>query len=226
MELVSWPHRYADAIIASDKDLAGRYQEFIGVLQGITDDDLIRDFMAKKDAHEKRGTSFKSLTPSINALIRERMEAIPGWESEVDIFNDRTGAIGGTEWRLDFACRDGFAVEVAFNHGEAIAWNLIKPVLASELNHVEKAIQTRIGIYVCATDAMKSAGNIDSASGSFEKVKRYLEPMMAQLTTPMMLIGICAPKTFRIDRRSKEVVRVLPACQIDGIVQGWFRQDS
>lgn len=95
---------------------------------------------------------------------------------------------------------------MAFNHGEAIAWNLIKPVLASELNHVQKAFQTRLGIYVCATEAMKRAGNIDSASGSFEKVQRYLMPMMNQLTVPMMLIGIDAPQTFYIDKITREVV--------------------
>jgi hypothetical protein len=33
-------------------------------------------------------------------------------------------------WRLDFA-RESMSVEVSFNHGEALAWNLLKPVLAS-----------------------------------------------------------------------------------------------
>jgi hypothetical protein len=36
-------------------------------------------------------------------------------------------------------------------------------VLASELNHVEKAIQTRAGILICATYEMKSAGGFDGA---------------------------------------------------------------
>ncbi len=206
MKLVCHAHRYANAIIDSEPYLSEKYWEFINVLLGISDEDLIRDFNNKKAIHEARGTSFKSLTPSINSLIKERMAMLPGWYSEVDIFNDREGVIGNMEWRLDFACDDGFAVEIAFNHGEAIAWNLIKPVLASELNHVQKACQTRVGIYVCATDAMKSAGNIDGASGSFEKVMRYLQPMMNQLTTPMMLIGIDAPETFRINKQTREVV--------------------
>lgn len=177
-------------------------------MQSITDGELINDFKARKAEHAARGTSFKSLTPSINTLLKGKISMIPGWCSEVDIFNDTTGIVGNTEWRLDFACENGFAVEVAFNHGEAIAWNLIKPVLASELNHVQKALQTRIGIYVCATEAMKRAGNIDSASGSFEKVQRYLMPMMNQLTTPMMLIGIKPPNTFIIDRHTKDIVMI------------------
>lgn len=129
------------------------------------------------------------------------------WSAEVDIFNDIKGELGKTDWKLDFACDEGFAVEVAFNHGEAIAWNLIKPCLASELNHVEKASQTRLGIYVCATDDMKVCGNFDSATGSFEKVNRYLTPMMAQLITPMMIIGLEAPESFHINPESLEVVK-------------------
>lgn len=206
MKLLYHPHRNADAIIAYDGYLNGRFREFVGALESISDEELIRDFQDQKARHASRGTSFKSLTPSINNLLRQRMRLIPGWASEVDIFNDTTGAIGNTEWRLDFACEGGFAVEVAFNHGEAIAWNLLKPVLACELNHVQKAIQARLGIYVCATEAMKRAGNIDSASGSYEKVQRYLMPMMNQLTIPMMLIGIDAPNSFYIDKKTRDVV--------------------
>lgn len=207
MKLAYEYHRYADAIIQNDAYLEERYNEFISILEGISDEDLIADYEKKKEEHKARGTSFKSLTPSINSLIKERMIMFSEWKQEVPIFNVSKEELGNTEWRLDFACEDGFAVEVAFNHGEAIAWNLIKPVLASELNHVEKACQTKIGIYVCATEAMKKAGNIDSASGSFEKVRRYLQPMMNQLTIPMVIIGIDEPDTFKIDKRTREIIR-------------------
>lgn len=64
-----------------------------------------------------------------DAIINSAPQLIPGWQAEVDIFNDKTDAIGNTEWRLGLACDDAFCVEVAFNHGKAIAWNLLKPVL-------------------------------------------------------------------------------------------------
>ena len=198
MEYISYSHRFADAIIAADSELRRRYNEFVGAISGISDEELIADFERRKAEHAQRGTSFKSLTPSINGILKERMLQLPGWQADVDIFNDETGAIGNTEWRLDFACDDAFCVEVAFNHGEAIAWNLLKPVLSCELNHVQKAVQGKLGIYVCATDAMKVAANIDSASGSYEKVLRYLPPMMNQLTVPMMIIGLQPFKSFKI----------------------------
>ena len=206
MKFITHSHRHADAIIANDPQLKERYEQFVGALRSISDEELIADFLNKKAEYAARGTSFKSMTPSINGILKERMLALPGWQAEVDIFNDTTGAIGNTEWRLDFACDNAFCVEVAFNHGEAIAWNLLKPVLSCELNHVQKAVQGQLGIYVCATDNMKIAANIDSASGSFEKVLRYLPPMMNQLTVPMMIIGLEPFETFKISGTA-EVIR-------------------
>lgn len=207
MRFRTYSHRFADAIIEHDEQLNRRYNEFVGALASITDEELIADFEQRRDAHLRRNSNFKSMTPSINAILKAKMQQIPGWQCEVDIFNDQTGDIGNTEWRLDFACDDALCVEVAFNHGEAIAWNLIKPVLSCELNHVQKAVQGKVGIYVCATDAMKVAANIDSASGSFEKVLRYLPPMMNQLTVPMMIIGLEPFDTFYVSRE-KQVVRL------------------
>lgn len=208
MEYITHSHRFAEAIIDSDLELLRRYNEFIHALSGITEDELIADFERRKAEHAQRNTSFKSLTPSINGLLKERMQRIPDWRSEVDIFNDETGAIGNTEWRLDFACDDTFCVEVAFNHGEAIAWNLLKPVLSCELKHVRKAVQGKLGIYVCATELMKTAANIDSASGSMEKVLRYLPPMMNQLTVPMMIIGLKPFQNFKISENAEVIHRL------------------
>lgn len=228
MNFITYSHRFADAIIAADEDLRRRYEEFIGALTSITDDDLIADFERKKAEHAQRGTSFKSLTPSINGLLKERMSQIPGWQAEVDIFNDTTGAIGNTEWRLDFACDDAFCVEVAFNHGEAIAWNLLKPVLSCELNHVQKAVQGKLGIYVCATDAMKVAANIDAASGSYEKVLRYLPPMMNQLTVPMVLIGLKPFESFKINDDAEVIHRipVLTDCWVNKRILVTYNDDT
>lgn len=208
MQYTIHSHRFAEAIIMSDPELLRRYNEFTEALSSITEDELIVDFERRKAEHAQRNTSFKSLTPSINSLLKERMQQIPGWQYEVDIFNDETGIISNTEWRLDFACDDAFCIEVAFNHGEAIAWNLLKPVLSCELNHVRKAVQGKLGIYVCATELMKTAANIDSSSGSFEKVLRYLPPMMNQLTIPMIVIGLQPFESFKISKNAEVIHRL------------------
>jgi hypothetical protein len=103
----------------------------------------------------------------------------------------------------------GIAVEVAFNHGEAIAWNLLKPVMAAELNHVEKEtnIGAGIGVVICATEALKKAGAFDGAVGSYEKFLRYLKPMNGQLTVPMLIIGLEPPETFRVKKTKDPVTK-------------------
>ena len=103
---------------------------------------------------------------------------------------------------MDFA-KNNISVEVAFNHGEAIAWNLLKPVLASELNHVQKDAQTRLGVVIMASEDMKRLGGFDSAVGTFEKAVRYLKPLQNQLTCPMVLIGLSAPESFEVKHVGK-----------------------
>lgn len=104
---------------------------------------------------------------------------------------------------MDFA-KESISVEVAFNHGEAIAWNLIKPVLAGELNHVQKEINTEIGVIICATKELKDNGGFDGAVGEYEKFLTYLNPLRDVLSVPMVIIGLEAPKTFKIEVHTKE----------------------
>lgn len=208
MKFIETSFRHAKAIIESDELLKKRYEEFIRALTSISDDDLKKDYQEKRELHRSRNTNYKSLTPSINSLLKQKIKEISGWQCEVEIFNDKSNIINNTEWKLDFACEGTFAVEIAFNHGEAIPWNLLKLVLASELNHVDKRIQTQIGIYVCATDALKKMGNIDGSSGSYEKVLRYLPPLRNQLTIPIIIIGIKEPKTFFIDNKTREALPI------------------
>ena len=182
------PHRHADSVIA-DIDGEGLWGEFTSALIGIDDVDLIQ-------RHRAESADKMSLSYAINSLIHERLTAL-GWLAEAPIFQDNQ--YQGDRWRLDFA-KGVFSVEIAFNHGEAAAWNLLKPVLASELNHVQKAIQTKVGIVVTATDAMKEAGAFDSAVGSFEKYLTYLKPLQGVLSAPILLVGLLPPTSFRVQK--------------------------
>ena len=191
-----------------------RYHEFIEALESISEEEIIAEFNREKALKpDNKKASFKSIASPINTLIRNHLSQYPGWEAESFLFNDpdymkpkTRGDNDHTEWRLDFASEDAFAVEVAFNHGEAIAWNLSKLQISAELNHVKKGINTMVGIYVCVTTAMKKAGNFDGAVGSYEKVKRYFTPMRNILTAPIVLIGLEAPETFYIPNDVREIV--------------------
>ena len=186
MEFVAHSFRHAEAIL-SQPEFRPLMEELSAAIHSISDEDIIASF------HSTPHTA-KSISRDINNLLKNRLEG-SGWASESPIFqNDE---YDDKRWRLDFA-KERISVEVAFNHGEAIAWNLIKPVLASELNHVQKAIQTEIGVIICATADLKSAGGFDNAVGEYEKFLRYLIPLQDLLTVPLLIIGLKAPRTFKV----------------------------
>lgn len=194
-------HSFRNALVIFNNDdkYIQLWNDVKDVLDGISDEDIINSFNSSNRQNKK------SISDDINFLIDERM-SLKGWSRQSPIFNESEYRPNskGHWWTLDFS-KDEISMEVAFNHGEAAAWNLIKPVLASELNHVEKAIQTSAGIVITATDNMKKMGNFDNAVGSYEKYLQYLKPLGNILTVPMILIGLEAPECFFIDKDKKEI---------------------
>jgi hypothetical protein len=192
MDFKAHSHRHA-GVILNEAEFVDQFSELMQIISGISDNDLI-------DKHSSYGVTNKEKTPkslskAINDLLKERFEE-KGWQSESGIFQDNM--YQGDTWRLDFA-KDDISIEVGFNHASVIAWNLTKPVLASELNHVEKAIQTKIGVIITATNDLKRLGGFDGAIGTYEKYLDYLPPLMNVLTTPLLIIGLEPPATFHIE---------------------------
>ena len=193
MKYKKFSFRHAEEIFTVDDDFTYLWKEVKDVLDSITDEDIIMEFNSEK-------RKAKSISEAINKLIDVRLVE-KGWNPQSYIFADSDYSDSKGTWRLDFA-KDTIAIEVAFNHGGNVSWNLIKPVLSSELNHVEKALQTQAGIVITATDAMKKAGGYDGAIGTYEKYVEYLKPLNNLLTTPMMIIGLEPPETFIIEHKS------------------------
>lgn len=196
--------RNGQTIFENNPRFSDLWAELQTVLVGISDNDIITYY------NNDNRTSKKSISDAINKLIDVRLVQL-NWNRQSPIFNSSIYRPRGNNhwWTLDFA-KDTIAVEVAFNHGEATAWNLIKPVLSSELNHVQKAIQTEAGIVITATDNMKTAGNFDNATGSYEKFLQYLDPFRNILTVPMIIIGLESPDTFIINKATKQVQMLQP----------------
>lgn len=179
-------------VILNEPDFVDEFEEIIEVISSITEDDLI--FRHNSYGLNNIENTPKSLSKAINDLLKERLVA-KRWIAESGIFQDAN--YQGDTWRLDFAKKD-ISIEVGFNHASVIAWNLTKPVLASELNHVKKAIQTQIGVVITATEELKQKGGFDGAIGTYEKYLDYLPPLNNMLTIPLFIIGLKAPLTFFI----------------------------
>jgi hypothetical protein len=186
MYFIKHSFRHAETIL-NEPEFRDSYEKLISSIESITDEELIEEFNGG-------ARKAKSLSEAINKLIKHRLENL-GWAKESPIFQDPD--YSDRRWRLDFAGHD-MSIEVAFNHSGTIAWNLLKPVLASELNHVQKAVQTRIGIIICATAELKKAGGFDEAVGEFERFLTHLTPMRSVLTVPILIIGLKPPKSFSV----------------------------
>lgn len=199
MEYTIYDHRHAKLIVDNDEDYSTDYNEIINAIESITDENLQSQYHAGK---AKRKDT-KSLSDAINYLLKERLIE-QGWNVESALFKEPPydSKRNKSRWRLDFA-KNKISVEVAFNHQEATAHNIMKPVLASELNHVKKDVQTRLGIIITATSKMKKFGNFDGSIGTFEKFIEYFKPYNVIITTPFLLIGLNPPKTFYIDKKTR-----------------------
>lgn len=197
-------HRFGLDIINSDTKLSDLWTDITKTLDGITDQRIIDEYNLSENA--------MSISTAINNLIDTDLKQL-GWTPQSAIFQG--SEYEGKSWRLDFAKtaekskdgKSGIAIEVAFNHGEAIAWNLLKPVLAAEINHIDTAtdIGVGVGVYICATENLKEAGAFDGAVGEYEKVLRYLSPLFGKLTVPMVIVGLEAPETFRVEKKKNSL---------------------
>ncbi len=194
--------RHGEIILNNEPEYKLVWNELLSAIKSITDNEII-------EHHENNPRKAKSISESINNILKSKLVTL-GWNEESYIFQD--DEYSGNRWRLDFA-KDSISVEVAFNHGEAIAWNLIKPVLAGELNHVQKEINTEIGVIICATKALKDKGGFDGAVGEYEKFLTYLNPLRDILSVPIVIIGLEAPATFeikveKIDSKKQGIVHI------------------
>ncbi|MFB8329122.1 BglII/BstYI family type II restriction endonuclease [Bacillus wiedmannii] len=189
MNFIVYSHRHGQNILETNPEFTNTWLEIQKALSNITDEMLLQVH------RQKYIDSNKSLSKAINQLIKEQLATF-GWKSESYIFKDKR--YKNKAWRLDFA-KDIISVEVAFNHSGTIAWNLMKPVIASELNHVEKAVQTKIGVIISATNELRDSGGFDSAIGTYEKYIEHLMPLNTQLTVPLVIVGLKKPETFFIE---------------------------
>ena len=191
MEYTVHGFRHGDYLIENVAEYRPYWAEVRRAVESVSDDDIVAHF------EENCLGRKKSISPTVNALLKERFTDM-GWQSESPIFSEPRYVDGVRIFRLDFA-KGPVSIEVAFNHGNDAPWNLLKPTLASELNHVEKAIQTDIGVIITATEDMRVAGGFDNAVGTFEKYVDFLRPMGMLLTAPLVIIGLEPPKTFHVE---------------------------
>lgn len=187
-------HRYGDELIAMKAPK--EWAELTGVISSVTDDEV-------KKAHEKFPPPTKSPSKAINKILSDKLLAL-GWKAEPYLFKAKK--YQKHAWRLDFV-KNEVVVEVAFNHGGSVSWNLIKPCLAAELSHLDKeeaAARVQFGVIIAATNKFKKEGGFDSAVGSFETFVEYLGPMRDFLQPPLVIIGLEPLEKYKMVHSKKK----------------------
>jgi hypothetical protein len=201
--------RFAEEILEHVGPLNILWKEVLDAISSISDEDIKRKHL---EIQEKENT--KSLSKAINQLLDEKLKA-KKWKDQSGIFAIPEYQDGKeSTWTLDFSKAtklengnaSGVAVEVAFNHAEAAAWNLAKPALAAEINdmRVQTHIGEGVGIVIVASSNLKKFGAFDGAIGDFQRYIKTLKAMRSQITVPIMLIGLAAPQTFRVQAKEQK----------------------
>ena len=202
--------RFAEDILNSVPSLKILWHEVLDCIESITDDDI-----RNRHLEIQKIESTKSLSKAINQLLDEKLKQC-GWNNQSGIFSTAEFQKDGTgsTWTLDFSKATklangettGIAIEVAFNHAEAAAWNLTKPMLAAEVNdvRVQTNIGEGIGVVIVASAELKKNGAFDGAIGDFVRYTKTLKAMRNTLTVPIMLLGLGAPKKFKVQAREQK----------------------
>lgn len=188
MKFVTFSHKQGVELFNTSPRYQHQWDEVEAAVTNVSDEDIIEYFQSNFSGGQK------SLSHAINALLKKEFIEF-GWNPESYIFGESDYQT--SRWRLDFA-KDDVSIEVGFNHGGSVAWNLIKPVLASQLNHVQKAIQTEVGVIITATRELQIAGGFDNAIGTYEDYVHYLKPLQGVLNVPMVIVGLLPPESFKI----------------------------
>lgn len=198
MKYKIYSHNYAELLLSKKSEFAGIYDELLDIIDKISDEEIVRKF-------EEIGKNSKSISITLSTILEEKLLQY-NWHKEEEIFenNDAFDVSGkGKRWTLDYY-KNEIALEIAFNHEETSAWNIIKIPLASNPNKYKQKNAVKIGIIICATNQMKSAGGFDSSVGSFEKYQQYIDAMEPMVSTPLLLIGLHSPEEFKILHRKDQ----------------------
>jgi restriction endonuclease BglII len=125
---------------------------------------------------------------SINRLFRERL-APSGWVEEPRLFPASQVAL--RKWKMDFI-KARIGVEVSFNHAEAVPWTFTRLNIAGESDKVIPEHRVDVGVAFFATETLKRWARMDSAVGTFELAKAWLEMMRPIMPIPILVVGLSA----------------------------------
>lgn len=184
-------HRNAREIFQGSDNLKKIWDEITGIIESISDKDIKEKFL-------NNGGKTKSLSKTINELLSEKL-CIEKWKVNAPMFDDNDYH-GSNRFSLDFH-KNNVGLEVAFNHEEGCAWNLIKTIITREDSAIEKNVVTEISIVITVKNNLRVSGGFDGSVGTYEKYISYLRPLNNILSGPIMIVGLEKLDSFVIKHK-------------------------
>jgi hypothetical protein len=182
--------------------IINKKNEVCELLESIDENEIIAE-------QENFSNRSKSISKSLTFLLEDRLKQNL-WVKEVKIFNKDEKDYQTSRWSVDFA-KDAVGLEIAFNHEEGTAWNILKGYISSKSTIILKDINTIGSIIITATNNLKRRGGFDGSIGSFEKYEEYMMILGNLLEYPVILIGIEGPDSFFIKHKktfSKKLAKI------------------
>lgn len=189
MRFEEYSHLNGLEIIRNIPDAYEKYKGVTGILESITDDEIIAKYYELN--------SGKSLSTTLRQIIEEKILNLK-WKKNLSIFDDKEVNKGGSRWKADYVLPPDFSMVISFDHYSMMTNNLMKIALASEESYMNKNVQTKFGILISATYDLKQNGGFDSVIGEFEKYKVQCRVLQNHLKVPIIIIGLKAPESFKI----------------------------
>jgi len=184
------------------------FNELCNCIKNISDQEIRLEFdkycnETYKNYPELPKTTKPNKSPAkiINKQIKKSLR-MAKWKSEEPIFYKKGDKNLENKifesLKMDFA-KEPFAVEVSFNHGEAMEHNLLKPFLACTDhlgNRTRRVKGYKIGVIIVPTEEFKKNMNLDNTVSNFDKWKSYFDLYSELRLIPYVLIGLKPLKTF------------------------------
>lgn len=194
MKYKFYSFNHAESILKEDDAYTEVFRNIINIIENISDFEIMQKF-------EEIGKNSKSISNTITSLLEEKLLQ-NNWIKELPIFNNFSyESKKSKRWTLDFY-KDKIQLEIAFNHEEGTAWNIMKIPLANQPNIYKHKQRVEMGIIISVTNQMKRSGGYDGSVGSYEKYIEYLSVFKPFVPTPILLIGLQSPDDFKIKHRN------------------------
>jgi len=164
------------------------FNELTNILNSIDEEEIIFQFNS-----ENKKT--KSISDSLTSIFSQNL-LDNKWISQQHIFKALDN-IYDTSWMFDFYKND-VSLEICFDHAGVIIKNLLTAEVGYKSNKIEKLCKSSLSIFIVCSKEMKKLGGFDRAIGDIDKYISAIEKLSNIITTPIVLISLNAPKTFKV----------------------------